>query len=371
MTEELNTEVAEGGEPDSAPEPEMFGAPGSTIDELAESSDEGEELPSEPTEAPDPEGEPSKPPRMIPLGEAGEFPADIEVDIRGDKVKLSDLYDGFIGQKEIQRRFTEFDKNKKQWEQEVVKRFQENEALTSTKLKKLNEHAKAGDHLGVLREMASFAGEDPVEFEQKMVTQALDLAEKFADMSEEEIRAHWAEKRAKYKDDEVKKYKTKEETEKQQKQKQAELRKVIHSYGISEQDFSQAYQALKGDEEASKVLEGLSPEQATELVCNFTLDSAKEERVVQAVEAVSPDHPEKDKLVEMLFKVAEHDYSVEDIKEIASKYLNTGKEPQAKENRSKEPASSKPAGKPETGASSAISELANQEPEDVLGWDFT
>jgi hypothetical protein len=312
----------------------------------------------------------SKPTRMIKLQNGQEYPADTPIEVNGEVVNLGLLVDDYIGQKEINRRFTEFDKGKKQWEQDVVKRFEDSEALTTSKLKKLNELSAEGDHFGVLNLIAQFAGRDPVEFEQQMVTQALDLADKFTEMSEDEIKAHWAEKRADYARGELDRREKEESRKKEYSQQEAQIKQAINSYGLNESQFNEAYSLLRTDEEAMKTLKSSSMEQATDIVCRFYLDSAKEARVERAINEVAPKHPEREKLIDMLFRVADYDYSVEDIREIAEKYLKTGSN-KASETQSKEPAKEETAGKPEKAASSGISELSNMEPEDALGWDFT
>ena len=329
----------------------------------------GQDVPEAPAEGTAPEGE-AKPARMITLKNGQSFPAETPIEVSGEEIQLGLVVDDYIGQKEINRRFSEFDKNKKQWETDVVKRFEENEALTSVQLKKLNELSAKGDNFGVLNLIAQFAGKDPIEFEQQMVTQALDLADKFTEMSEDEVKAHWAEKRADYAKNELKR---RDETESQKKarvdQEQA-VRKAINGFGLSEAQFTEAYNVLKADEGSMEVLRTLPANEATARVCNFYLDSVKEARVEKALDEVAPKHPERDKLVDMLFRVADHDYSVEDIKEIASKYLKTGTNG-APGTPSKEAAPPKEPARPEKAASTAESNLTDQDPEDVLGWDFT
>jgi hypothetical protein len=117
-----------------------------------------------------------------------------------------------------------------------------------------------------------------------------------------------------------------------------------------------------------KVIRELTPEKATQAVCTFYLDSAKEERIAQAIEAVAPNYDDKENLINNIFTVADYDYSVNDIKEVLREYLGLDKEPvQASETPSKTPTNQ---GKSER-AASAISEISNLEPEDAIGWDFT
>ena len=394
MTEEgSESGVSEGGKgPESgkneevAEAPEFFGAPrdlanSGAPDPLqvvakAVAQEENESIKETPTEATETETETGtevegekKPPRTIVFKNGQEFPADTPIEVNGVEVTLGDLERDYIGQSEVQRRFTEFDKYKKQWEQDVVRRFEESEALTSSKLKKLNELAAKNDHLGVLATIAQFAGKDPVEFEQTMVSQALDLADKFTEMSEDEVKAHWAEKRAEHASAALKRREDKEAKTKSQAEQEAEIKQSINAYGLSEQQFSEAYTALKQDPEVMEVLKSLSPQEATSRVCNFYRDSIKEQRVIQALDGIAPKHPEKEKLVDMLFRVADYDYSVEDIKEIASKYLKTGTNG-AVETPTTASTPSQKVETPERTPSDA-KDYSGQEPEDVLGWDFT
>lgn len=336
-------------------------------DEPDEPSSEGGE--EEEAQSAAPEEKPSKPPRMIKVGDS-ELPADQIVDVNGESVPIGDVVNSYIGQAEVQRRFTEFDKHKKQWEQDVVKRFEESEALTASKLKKLNELSKQGDHFGVLQVVAEFAGKDPIEFEQQMVNQALEMADKFTEMTEDELKAHWAEKKAEAARRELKRREEKDKEKESEAEREATIKKQINKMGLSEAQFAEAYGILKKDPQVMEVLKNLSPEDATTRVCNFYLDSAKEARVEKAVSEIAPNHPEKDKLIDLLFKYSDNDYSVEDIKEVASKYLNVSSS-NATETPSKESAAPKEADKPEKTSSGAISDLASLEPEDAVDWDFT
>ena len=115
-----------------------------------------------------------------------------------------------------------------------------------------------------------------------------------------------------------------------------------------------------------ETLRSLKPQEATQAVCTFYLDSAKEDRVIQAVEALAPNYENKEYLISSIFSVADYDYSVEDMKEVLSEYLGLNTKTQSRETPSKEPAAN---GKPER-AASAISNLSNLEAEDAIGWDF-
>jgi hypothetical protein len=307
----------------------------------------------------------ARPPRMIALGD-NQFEADTEVVVNGQRVPLGSLVDDYIGQKEINRRFTEFDKQKKSWENDVVGRFNKNEQLVLNEIKKLQEAADSGEYSSAIASLAKMAGANPVEFERKIIQHVMESAEGINQMSEAEEKAYWAQKEAEHAKSQLQERETAEKTQQERAALKQNLVDIIHTSGLSERQFEEAYRVIRENPKAMETLRSLKPQEATQAVCTFYLDSAKEDRVIQAVEALAPDYKNKDYLISSIFSVADYDYSVEDMKEVLSEYLGLNTKTQSRETPSKEPAAN---GKPER-AASAISNLSNLEAEDAIGWDF-
>lgn len=311
--------------------------------------------------------EDSKNVRMIQLGDS-EYEADMEVQINGQAVPLGSLVDDYIGQKEINRRFTEFDKQKKTWENDVVARFNKNEQLVLNEIKKLQDAADAGEYSGAIASLAKMAGANPVEFERQIIKHVMESADGVANMTEAEEKAYWAEKEAAHAKSQLEEREDVDREATRRAEVKKGLQDIIYASGLSERQFEEAYSHIRQNEQAMKVIRELTPEKATQAVCTFYLDSAKEERIAQAIEAVAPNYDDKENLINNIFTVADYDYSVNDIKEVLREYLGLDKEPvQASETPSKTPTNQ---GKSER-AASAISEISNLEPEDAIGWDFT
>jgi hypothetical protein len=307
----------------------------------------------------------ARPPRMIALGD-NQFEADTEVVVNGQRVPLGSLVDDYIGQKEINRRFTEFDKQKKSWENDVVGRFNKNEQLVLNEIKKLQEAADSGEYSSAIASLAKMAGANPVEFERKIIQHVMESAEGINQMSEAEEKAYWAQKEAEHAKSQLQERETAEKTQQERAALKQNLVDIIHTSGLSERQFEEAYRVIRENPKAMETLRSMKPQEATQAVCTFYLDSAKEDRVIQAVEALAPDYKNKDYLISSIFSVADYDYSVEDMKEVLSEYLGLNTKTQSRETPSKEPAAN---GKPER-AASAISNLSNLEAEDAIGWDF-
>lgn len=307
----------------------------------------------------------ARPPRMIALGD-NQFEADTEVVVNGQRVPLGSLVDDYIGQKEINRRFTEFDKQKKSWENDVVGRFNKNEQLVLNEIKKLQEAADSGEYSSAIASLAKMAGANPVEFERKIIQHVMESAEGINQMSEAEERAYWAQKEAEHAKSQLQERETAEKTQQERAALKQNLVDIIHTSGLSERQFEEAYRVIRENPKAMETLRSLKPQEATQAVCTFYLDSAKEDRVIQAVEALAPNYENKEYLISSIFSVADYDYSVEDMKEVLSEYLGLNTKTQSRETPSKEPAAN---GKPER-AASAISNLSNLEAEDAIGWDF-
>ena len=313
-------------------------------------------------------GEPevdARPPRMIALGD-NQFEADTEVVVNGQRVPLGSLVDDYIGQKEINRRFTEFDKQKKSWENDVVGRFNKNEQLVLNEIKKLQEAADSGEYSSAIASLAKMAGANPVEFERKIIQHVMESADGINQMSEAEEKAYWAQKEAEHAKSQLQERETAEKTQQERAALKQNLVDIIHTSGLSERQFEEAYRVIRENPKAMETLRSLKPQEATQAVCTFYLDSAKEDRVIQAVEALAPNYENKEYLISSIFSVADYDYSVEDMKEVLSEYLGLNTKTQSRETPSKEPATN---GKPER-AASAISNLSNLEAEDAIGWDF-
>jgi hypothetical protein len=321
-----------------------------------------EEVVSEVAEEPEVD---ARPPRMIALGE-NQFEADTEVVVNGQRVPLGSLVDDYIGQKEINRRFTEFDKQKKSWENDVVGRFNKNEQLVLNEIKNLQEAADSGEYSSAIASLAKMAGANPVEFERKIIQHVMESAEGINQMSEAEEKAYWAQKEAEHAKSQLEERETAEKSQQERAALKQNLVDIIHTSGLSERQFEEAYRVIRENPKAMDTLRSMKPQEATQAVCTFYLDSAKEDRVIQAVEALAPDYKNKDHLISSIFSVADYDYSVEDMKEVLSEYLGLNTKTQSKETPSKEPATN---GKPER-AASAISNLSNLEAEDAIGWDF-
>jgi len=307
----------------------------------------------------------ARPPRMIALGD-NQFEADTEVVVNGQRVPLGSLVDDYIGQKEINRRFTEFDKQKKSWENDVVGRFNKNEQLVLNEIKKLQEAADSGEYSSAIASLAKMAGANPVEFERKIIQHVMESAEGINQMSEAEERAYWAQKEAEHAKSQLQERETAEKSQQERAALKQNLVDIIHTSGLSERQFEEAYRVIRENPKAMETLRSLKPQEATQAVCTFYLDSAKEDRVIQAVEALAPNYENKEYLISSIFSVADYDYSVEDMKEVLSEYLGLNTKTQSRETPSKEPAAN---GKPER-AASAISNLSNLEAEDAIGWDF-
>lgn len=330
-------------------------------------NEEGQEETETPREVTGVEEETPKNVRLIQLGDE-QFEADMEVSVNGQSVPLGSLVDDYIGQKEINRRFTEFDKQKKAWENDVVARFNKNEQLVLNEIKKLQDAADAGEYSGAIASLARMAGANPVEFERQIIKHVMESADGVANMTEAEEKAYWAEKEAAHAKNQLEERENKERESEQRAKVKKDLQDIIYASGLSERQFEEAYSHIRENEQAMKVIRSLTPEKATQAVCTFYLDTVKEDRIAQAIEAVAPDYNDKETLINNIFTVADYDYSVNDIKEVLREYLGLSVEDvQASETPSKTPTNK---GKSER-AASAISDIINLEPEDAVGWDFT
>lgn len=378
MSEE-NTEVASGSTVEAeatetgAPkteEVELFGPPGDAAATMS-LNDAFDKVMAESKEEPSESEEPEKPKETIQFGEV-EVDAAQTVEINGEQVPVKELINDYHGRKEITRRFTEFDKSKKAWEQEVISKFKEESFPHAEAVRKIQEAAETGDYMSVFAQIAKLNGKSAAEAKASFVHKVLEMSDQFAEMSEDELKTWIAEEKYKEADEELKAKTDKEKREKVQAETQAKVKEVIQKQGLSDSQFAEAYSFLKQDEQIINQLKSLTPEQAASRVCQFYHDSLKEARIEKAVQEAAPDYEHKEELINKIFRVADYDYSVEDIKEVVAQVLAMTKKSTA-ETPSTEaaPKAKETPATPEKTNSSGISNLLNQEPEDELGWDFT
>lgn len=256
---------------------------------------------------------------VVQIGELS-VPLQAEFEHNGRKFTVKELLADYAGQDEIKRRFSEFDRDKKAWETEVKEKFQTDSFLVGSRLKKLQKLVEEGKDFEAMGLMANFAGKDSVEYQKGLVNQAKAIAERFSQMSEEQEEAYWAKQEAKSVKEKLEERDEQEKTKKQKNDSNAKLAQVLRAEGVSQAQFKEAFEFLKTSGEL-KEIKDLPAEEKVRRIARYYKDAAKENRVVEAIDKLAPDHPNKDELVDILFKVAEDSHSVQDIIDVGRKYF--------------------------------------------------
>lgn len=385
MTEEAaagNSEgvSSEGGE--SAPE--LFGSPGDlavsgdsslSLNEVAlKVRDEGNPSISEPqveqVEPESPEG--GKPPRMIRLSDGKEYPASTPIEVNGQKVELGALVDDYIGQSEIHRRFSDFDKQKKAWETNLIENFKQKNLSGFSEFQEIRKAQAEGDYMTVLTKMAELEGKNPIQAKRNFIEQSRKLAQWADERSDEEIDAELAKEEVSWYQKRIQAREQEEQKKSSQAREEELVIARIKQNGLSEQQWAQGLNDIKKNEpDLYREIQELSTQgevgqqYATDMVADYYHDLSKGGRINSVLNEVAKNHPKRAQLFDEVFRLADRDFSMQDIREVvteALKVMSGGKS----ESQSREPS---PEGKPEQVASkqNGISQL---EPEDALGWDF-
>ena len=260
-------------------------------------------------------------------GEETELPGNISIKHKDQEFTLADLVDSGMAQADIGRKYTEFDKTKKGFEAEKQK-FEQDMATIDRHLKHMAELAKKGDHWGALAFMAEMAGQNPLEYQRGLVDQAMGMAQKFADMNEEQVEDFWKRQESKHVETANQKRIKALEAQVAQKNQQEAVRSVIAKAGITEEQFTQAYTFLKDNNQLEN-LSGLTEAQATERICDFYRDSVHENTILTAIKEVKPELAKNEKLVDKLFRFTDYGDTTEDIKDILNEYLGFSGKPES------------------------------------------
>jgi len=248
-----------------------------------------------------------------------EIPGDAIITHGDNKFSLQQIVDSAIGEAEVDRRFSELDKEKEVFAGKK-KLFDTDVSLIDNKLKEIVKLSDGGDYLGVMRLVATLSGHsNPIEFRKKLAAQARESANQMADMTEEEVEAFWKSEELKEAERTSSKKIELLQSKVDARDNQDKLVKLVAVEGVSMERFSKAYKDLLTDPAAKKRLESLTPEAAVTGVAIYCKDLEKSDRVTKACTEMKV---EDQKVVDELFKVLDYEDTVEDIKDILKEYLD-------------------------------------------------
>lgn len=248
------------------------------------------------------------------------LPEKVKVKVNGNEmeVPLQDVINSYSGQQEIQRRFTEFDKQKKAWEKETS---QERE-FTSYVKNEIGDLRTSLDSLVRQYEHNGYMEKNPLE----VVNQLLDKMGINSNLFERAVFEHQLPDYAKYfnmSDVERDAYFTKKENEyfKKQSEKLSERDQLVKQRELKQQqDFelikSAGLDSVKFEELQNELLEAGHKDLTADKVVEYAKQKPTLEKVVQVFQEIGSD-PTQDPRSKTVFKILSEfpDTTIEEILE--------------------------------------------------------
>lgn len=246
------------------------------------------------------------------------MPEKVKVKVNGNEleVPLQDVINSYSGQQEIQRRFTEFDKQKKAWEKETA---QEREFAGYVK-SEIGELRTSLDGLVRQYQTNGYMDKNPLE----VVNQLLDKMQINSSLFERAVFEHQLPEYAKFfnmSDVERDAYFTKKENEyfKKQSEKLSERDQLVKQRELKQQqDFefikSSGIDSVKYEELQSELLEAGHKDLTPERVVEYAKQKPTLEKVVKVFQEIGSD-PTQDARSKTVFKILTEfpDTSIEEI----------------------------------------------------------
>lgn len=192
----------------------------------------------------------------------------VRINGQDSMISVKDLQSNFSGKTEWDKRFQQLDKDRRD--------FKGKYEQASNKIKAIFQ--EKDPEIRIFR-MAEYAGVDPLDFREKMLTENINLVEKWYTMSD-------AEKEADRKNFENRILKTKlESREKEDKEKQSlgeldqKIQKARKTHGVSEEDFLSRYDEIESLINEGKFKGDVTPEFIVETIVKDKLWNAAEQKL--------------------------------------------------------------------------------------------
>jgi hypothetical protein len=244
---------------------------------------------------------------------------DYKVNINDEEVSLQDLKNDYIGQKEIKRRFSEYDTKTKSHEQEVK---EVNEYINTFAAK-----MKDGDSVGAMQYFAQFADIPPYMVKEQLIAALRPEIERRAQMSPVEIQNENLQAQNEYMQQKQESEQERRQTEQANMDLQNSINQLREAHNIDEAEWDDTFkhldETLDADVEITAelvqdtILYSRRYEQAENILSEYDasqLGEAQEEWVESLVD-VMVKHP---------------DWSREDYKQVMDSALNTKTEAESK-----------------------------------------
>lgn len=284
--------------------------------EEAEESEEGEEEQSEESEESEEGEEVSLEARLDELSKSLED-GSYKVEIDGEEYTLQDLKNDRIGQKEISRRFTEIDIEKKQLAADT-------EEINGY----INEFAgklRDGDSVGAMQYFGEFAGVPPFMIKEQLIAALRPEIIRREQMTDVEVQNEFLHNKNEYLEQERETESQRREQEQADKELSNHISELREANNIDEQEWNEALEELRKTEKE----EDLTPENIAATIKESRLYGTAD----QVVQNFGQEIPNADKYVEQLVDVQKKypDFTEEDLQEVLKGALDMVKQNSVKE----------------------------------------
>lgn len=236
----------------------------------------------------------------------------LEVEIGEDKVTLKDLKNDYIGQKEIARRFTEYDVKNKQLEKDVTE--------INTYVNEFASILKSGDAVGAMAYLGEFAGTPPYMIKEQLVAALKPEIIRREQMTATELQNEYLSSQNQYLQERQQSELRMREAEQANTELQNSITELREANGIDEQTFNEAKASL---EQTLSEGEELTPE--------LVVDAVNYSRMYEQAESVIKSSGEQleneSEWIEQLVSVKEKypEFTEEDLTEVLNSALETVK----------------------------------------------
>ncbi len=242
--------------------------------------------------------------------------AQVTLNINGKdvSVKVKDALDVYQG---LESRTRKLDQ-KTSWVDNREKKLQAEYKTVQDRFQVVSELAAQGDHVLAIRTLAEMAGKDPVEYEKSVLETLHKVVETFSNMTDEQKRAYFAERKNEFLQKKLEETKTKTTYDQKLQELQFKVDSFSKELGLSKDDFFSFYKEL-AEANVFPSAEEIQPEQVVEYV--QAIRHVK--KVDSAIKQVNPELLKDERFVDWIIQSTkdEADWSASDIAKIVKDAL--------------------------------------------------
>ena len=243
------------------------------------------------------------------LSEEGEIGKIVKIDGEEQFVPLDELGNDYSGQQAIQKRFTELDRENKQFKQEVD--------TVNNYVNTFRQEMQSGGPEAGMKYLGELAGIPSYQIERQLMQQLLPKIQEMSQLSPEQLQAKYVQEENEY----LKQSMESEREQVQAQQAQAELEQEVASvreaHQIEDEEWSSAIDFLMEHEQAIRA-ENPDVVMDADFVADYIMSERAESRATQAFEAVNVNLEGNDELLYDLQDIAYRnpDFTQDDLVEL-------------------------------------------------------